>query len=67
MLEQLVDEIRAGGTLETHALAARLLGPSMPRMAEQYLGQLEMFFSALVWYIDQHPERNDQCGDGDLL
>jgi hypothetical protein len=36
---------------------ARLLGPSAPRLAEQYLGQLQLFFSALVWYLDQHPER----------
>jgi hypothetical protein len=38
-------------------LVARLLGPSVPRLAEQGLGQLEMFFSALVWYLDQHPDR----------
>ena len=39
------------------ALAARLLGASGPRMAEQYVGQIEMFFAALAWYLDQHPER----------
>jgi hypothetical protein len=39
------------------ALAARLLGASGPRMAEQYVGQVEMFFAALSWYLDQHPER----------
>jgi hypothetical protein len=42
---------------KTAALVARMLGPSVPQMAEQCLGQLEMFFSALVWYCDLHPER----------
>ena len=39
------------------ALAARLLGASGPRLAEQYVGQVEMFFAALSWYLDQHPDR----------
>jgi hypothetical protein len=42
---------------KTAALVARMLGPSVPQMAEQCLGQLEMFFSALVWYCEAHPER----------
>lgn len=42
---------------KTAALVARLLGPSVPRLAEQGLSQLELFFSALVWYLDQHPDR----------
>jgi hypothetical protein len=40
----------------TAALAARLLGPSAPRMAEQYVGQMQTFFSALAWYYGRHPE-----------
>jgi hypothetical protein len=39
------------------ALAARLLGASAPRLAEQYVAQMEMFFAALSWYIDQDPDR----------
>jgi hypothetical protein len=39
------------------ALAARLMGGSVTRLTEQGLGQLELFFSGLVWYLDQHPER----------
>jgi hypothetical protein len=35
---------------KTAALAARLLGPSGPRMAEQCVSQLELFFSGLVYY-----------------
>jgi hypothetical protein len=38
-------------------LVARLLGSTASRLAEQYVSQLEMFFSALPWYIEQHPER----------
>jgi hypothetical protein len=41
---------------KTAALAARLLGPSAPRIAEQYVAQIQMFYSALAWYFYQHPE-----------
>jgi hypothetical protein len=39
------------------ALAARILGGSAPRLAEQYLAQTEMFFGGLAWYLDQDPDR----------
>ncbi len=39
------------------ALVARLLGPSVPRLAEQGVTQLQLFFSALAWYLERHPER----------
>jgi hypothetical protein len=39
------------------ALATRVVGASAPRMAEQYVSQVEMFFSALAWYLDQHPDK----------
>jgi hypothetical protein len=39
------------------ALATRLLGASGPRMAETYVGQIQMFFAAMSWYLDQHPDR----------
>jgi hypothetical protein len=42
---------------KTAALVARLMGPSGPRMAEQSAGQMAMFFSALAWYLDQHPAK----------
>src|SRR5438876_2349413 len=42
---------------KTAALLAQILGPSTPYLAEQGLGQVEMFFSALVWYLGQHPDR----------
>jgi hypothetical protein len=38
-------------------LATKMLGQSAPKAAEQYIGQMEMFFSALSWYLDQHPEK----------
>lgn len=46
----------------TAALVARLLGPAAPRLAEQYLGQMEIFFSALTWYASRHPERLEFLG-----
>jgi hypothetical protein len=41
----------------TALLVARLMGSSAPRLAEQGLAQMEMFFSALVWYLDRDPEQ----------
>jgi hypothetical protein len=40
------------------ALATRFLGASAPRIAEQYVGQIEMFFGALAWYLGEHPEHS---------
>jgi hypothetical protein len=37
------------------ALAARVLGASAPRAGEQMVGQIEMFYAAMAWYLDQHP------------
>jgi hypothetical protein len=42
---------------KTATLLTQILGPSAPYLAEQGLGQVEMFFSALVWYLGQHPDR----------
>jgi hypothetical protein len=39
------------------AMIVRLFGPSVPRLTEQSLGQLELFFSALTSYLQRHPER----------
>jgi hypothetical protein len=41
---------------KTAALIARLMGPSAPRLAEKCAEQMEMFFSALVWYLEMYPE-----------
>jgi hypothetical protein len=38
-------------------LATRLFGASAPRMAEEYIGQMEMFFGALAWYLTQYPDK----------
>lgn len=38
-------------------LATRLFGASVPKMAEQYVTQLQLFFSALSRYLDRHPEQ----------
>ncbi len=37
--------------------ATKLMGASAPKLAEQGLGQLQLFFSALACYLDRHPER----------
>jgi hypothetical protein len=44
----------------TAALITRLLGSSAPHMAEQCLGNFETFYSGLVWYLGQHPDRADR-------
>ena len=40
------------------ALGARILGASAPHMAEQYLGQLQMFYGGLAWYLSQDEDRS---------
>jgi hypothetical protein len=42
---------------KTAALVAKLVGASAPRLGEQYVAQLEMFYSALSWYVGQHPRQ----------
>jgi hypothetical protein len=42
---------------KTAAVVAKLVGASAPRLGEQYVAQLEMFYSALAWYIGQHPRQ----------
>ena len=39
------------------ALAARLVGASAPHMAEQYVGQIETFFGAMSWYLNEYPSK----------
>ncbi|HXG09388.1 MAG TPA: hypothetical protein VNK04_06330, partial [Gemmataceae bacterium] len=41
----------------TASLVTRLLGASAPRLAEQYVLQMELFFSALARYLLRHPEQ----------
>jgi hypothetical protein len=43
----------------TAVLLARLMGPTAPRLAEQCVTQMQIFFSALTRYVDRHPERAD--------
>jgi hypothetical protein len=40
----------------TAQVVTRVLGSSAPRMAEQGLAQLELFFSGLVRFLDRYPE-----------
>lgn len=39
------------------AAVTRLMGQSAPKLAEQGLGQMQIFFSALSCYLERHPER----------
>lgn len=39
------------------SLLLRLLGASAPKMAEQYLGQLQMFYGGMSWYLYQDEDR----------
>ena len=39
------------------SLATRILGASAPRQVEQYLGQLQMFYGGMAWYLTQDEER----------
>ncbi len=56
LLEQKAD-IFARTDSRAAALVTRLLGPSVPRMAEQGAAQLQMFFAAMAWYCHHHPEK----------
>lgn len=42
---------------DSHAvtLVTRLMGASAPHLAQQFVSQIEMFFGAMAWYLDQHP------------
>jgi hypothetical protein len=42
------------------ALATRVMGDSAPKMADQFLGQLQMFYAAMAWYLDQHTEKKEK-------
>jgi hypothetical protein len=41
----------------TATLAMRLLGPAVPRMAQDGAEQMLLFFSAIARHVEQHPER----------
>jgi hypothetical protein len=38
-------------------LATKIMGNTAPRLAEQYLGQLQMFYGGMAWYVYQDGER----------
>ena len=39
------------------AIAAKVVGAAAPKMAEQCVTQMQMFFSGLAWYVHRHPDR----------
>ena len=42
------------------ALAARMMGDSAPKTAEKFLAQQQMFFAAMAWFLDQHPDKAEK-------
>ncbi len=42
------------------ALATKVLGASAPKMADQFMGQVQMFYAAMAWFLDQHPDRAEK-------
>jgi hypothetical protein len=44
----------------TAAIATKLVGGSLTRYAEQGIGNMQTFFSALSWYLERHPDRVDE-------
>ena len=49
----------------TATIIAKLLGPTTPRLTEQAVSQLQIFFSALTRYVDRYPERAETLFFGD--
>lgn len=45
---------------KTAGLVAKMLGSSAQRLAEQGLGQLQIFFSGMAWHMDRHPDQVEQ-------
>src|SRR5206468_471677 len=39
------------------AAVTKVMGQTAPKLAEQGLGQLQLFFSGLSWYLEQHPDQ----------
>lgn len=39
------------------SIATKLLGAAAPKMAEQCVTQMQMFFSGLAWYVHRHTDR----------
>lgn len=39
------------------AVVTKMFGTSATKVAEQGLGQLQLFFSGVSWYLDRHPDK----------
>ncbi len=42
------------------ASVTKMMGQSSQKVAEQGLGQLQLFFSGLSWYLDRHPNQREK-------
>jgi hypothetical protein len=45
---------------KTYAAVTKMMGQSAPKMAEQGLGQFQVFFSGLSWYLARHPDQVEE-------
>ncbi|MSR31278.1 MAG: hypothetical protein EXR99_07220 [Gemmataceae bacterium] len=41
------------------ALITRVLGASVPMATQKVISQMQMFFGAMAWYLEKHPERGE--------
>src|SRR5207302_1800448 len=39
------------------SIAAKVVGTAAPKMAEQCVTQMQMFFSGMAWYVHRYPDR----------
>lgn len=46
------------------AMAARFLGASVPKLAEQYMAQLQLFFHGMAWLDEEQPRRSQRLVEG---
>ncbi len=46
------------------AMAARFLGASVPKLAQQYMGQLQLFFHGMAWIDEEQPRRSARLVEG---
>jgi hypothetical protein len=52
---------------KTAFLVAKLLGAAAPRLGEQSMYQLQIFFSALAWYLDRYADRPEAATPAPVL
>jgi hypothetical protein len=57
---QHVSEMALHTDSKVAASLTKMMGQSSHKVAEQGLGQLQLFFSGLSWYLDRHPNQREK-------